>query len=360
MISLTKCASPDRWRRYTWAFTRAEARFAVPEDASYIYGFLNDYGRTFVIAETNFVDAGIGRKVPRELRYMGLTLAPDAQTAHPILYNTVDNTHRICQLSANAGASNVRETLFTEIPTQARNRFFQKAPFGLYFLPRSARFLDQVSTINLAGAIWDNTDRQRLMVALSHYCEALRVWRPNAAPMVMLHLYIAAEALTELALRGELARRNVSEIQLMSEYAISPEEYGAKSKLRGAVRRDVIFQGDAETYRKATDLSNGIEHGYASFQNIWAVPFECHKKTARYVREAILDLSGVADEHRTVLKNPRFTDPFENTEPPITRGRYGPLQRVDFREESYDPDIRSLKVDEAQGTFEVRFRDQHN
>src|SRR6202035_4616553 len=37
---------------------KAAARFAVPKDASYIYGFLNDFGRMFVIAETQYQDRG--------------------------------------------------------------------------------------------------------------------------------------------------------------------------------------------------------------------------------------------------------------------------------------------------------------
>ncbi len=350
---------------------RANARFAVPESASYVYGFRNDFGRTYTIAETNYEDYGIGRNVPGELCYFSLILCPDGiERAAVLLYEMTSYVHTACMLSANASADVLRETLVTEWPATARRRIYRQFPFDRPSLPQNGRFMDKESTIKLAGAIWGHSDRERIMAAAAHYQEALRHWREGAKPLVILHLYIGVEALSKAMLRWQLTVRNASEAELMEEYGIdgsAADAQEANEQLLRYIRRDFIFQGDGETYDVARRTSNGIEHGYEHFKKIWSVSFDVAVKTARYLRRAIVTLRGIAPNVAAVLNGEKFVDVCEHDPPPSfqawispgeTLGHRLPCEAaVDLRELEYTPMLSDMVVDDSRGSYQFVYRD---
>lgn len=287
---------------------KAAARFAVPENAAYIYGFLNDFGQMFVIAETRYENYETNSSVPKELRYFALTLCPPGiERASQILYQSVENVHTACILSANAGADTVHETLLTELHYGESKRFHRQTPFDeMPGLPRNGRFLDKLSTIKLASAIWGHPDRERLMVAAAHYREALRSWREGAKPLVLLHLYIAVEALTKTIIRHEMTTRPCNATELMIAFGVDPAEKSSMYRLQNRVAEDLIFQKDVATFTAARNASNGIEHGYAGFQEIWKEEFDIHRRLAQYVRSAIFSILPLSEEFKNVLLGPNF------------------------------------------------------
>ena len=85
------------------------------------------------------------------------------------------------------------------------------------------------------------------------------------------------------------------------------------------VRLNLIFKGDKETYDAVRRTSNSIEHGAASFADIWAVPFGAYEKVAKYVREAIFDLIDLDAESRAMLAGP-YSSVYVSPTPPIKQG----------------------------------------
>ena len=349
---------------------KAAARFAVPENAAFIYGFLNDFGRMFVIAETHFEERGVNLRVPRELRYFALTLCPPGiELASQVLYQGVDNVHTACMLSANAGADTVHETLITEFPYGEFKRFYRQMPFDvLPGLPRNGRFLDKVSTIKLASAIWGHPDRERLMVTAAHYREALRLWREGAKPLVLMHLYIAVEALTKVIIRHEMATRPCNEAELMVAFGVDPAEKSPMYRLQNRVSEDIIFKKDAATFKAARKASNGIEHGYAGFQDIWNMPFDVNRRTAQYVRSAMFSTLALDEESKDLLLGPNYAAVSEPQDPPSIQGCFGlkPLKRLgikpvaepgDWRALEYKPVLDQVIVYPDEVSYSFKYRD---
>ena len=349
---------------------KAAARFAVPKDASYIYGFLNDFGRMFVIAETQYQDRGANLSVPRELRYFGVTLCPPGiKTAAQVLYQSVNNVHTACMLGANAGADIVHETLVTEFPYGQFKRFYRQIPFDeLPALPRNGRFLDKISTIKLASALWSHPDRQRVMVTAAHYREALRLWREGAKPLVLLHLYIAVEALTKAVIRYETGRRKCTDGELMEAFDVDPSMKNAMYRLQNRVAEVMIFMNDAVTLGAARDVSNGIEHGYAGFEDIWKMTFDVNRSTAGYVRAALLSILDLDKEISEILLAPRYAEVCEPQDPPSIQGYFSikpptglaikPMaEPEDWRALDYKPVLEEMIVDSDAGSYRFKYRD---
>jgi ribosomal protein L37E len=324
---------------------RCDARFAVPEGESIIYGFLGPHGREFSVIQTRFDDVD-GVHVPRELMIFCLAIAADRETAHPYLYQIASQVLAAGQLSANAGSTVLRETYFSEFPFGKWTRFYREVPFeDIPRFPLGGRILDREHTLHMASRIWGSPERERLLLAINQYQEALRTWRQGSAPLLCIHLWMAVEALTDAVLRRELALRGCTELELMDAWNIPLDQHATcdncaayhaevttceacghtqlprrndrKYHLLARVRREVIFRGDAATYKAIHTLSNRIEHGSATFQEIWATPFANYERTGRYIREVIFDLIDLEAADRDVLGYAPYSTVYLPPDPPI-------------------------------------------
>lgn len=105
----------------------------------------------------------------------------------------------------------------------------------------------------------------RLSRAMLQYELALREWYVGSEWQALSHLYMAVETLTDLSLGRELARQEVTAQELATSAGIEisdPERPNWRNELKTWIRHEVIFSGDAETYRSAHKASDGIEHGF--------------------------------------------------------------------------------------------------
>jgi hypothetical protein len=327
---------------------RADAKFIVPDGAAFIYGFLGQLGREFTVIQTRHDDVN-GARVPRELIYFCVALHDSMESAAPYLYQIASHVHSICGLSANAGGSVIKETLLTEFPFAKWQRLSRKLSFSeVPQFPLGGRILDKDHTFRLAGMIWQHPERQRILLAVAQYEEALRTWRSGSSPLLCLYLWMAVEAITEAVLAAELIRRKVTITELMDELKIPHDQHsqcrqckavhseeticsscGAKQAptkndrryhLLAWVRRELIFKGDKEIYDAVRKTSNGIEHGSAMFSEIWAVDLAVYDKTARYIREAIFNLIDFPSDSVSVLGAAPYSSVYESPEPPRQLG----------------------------------------
>ncbi|MDD7965895.1 hypothetical protein [Actinomycetospora lemnae] len=84
------------------------------------------------------------------------------------------------------------------------------------------------------------------------------------------------------------------------------------------IRRRVLFQGNDQAYREAKKASDGFEHGYLDFETIKQYSATHHTAVAHYVRNAIIQFSGLADPLASRLLSPRFSRPL----PSIPMAKY--------------------------------------
>ena len=368
---------------------RSNARFAVPDGGALIYGYLGQFGRSFTVIQTRHEDVD-GVRVPRELIYFCLSLAESREVAAPYLYQTAAHVHSICCLSANAGSTVIQETLFTEFPFAEWRRFTRQFPFSeIPTYPLGGRFVAREETLRLAGKIWEHAHRERLLLAISQYEEALRLWRPGSAPLLCLHLWMAAESITEVVLEKILAEKGCAIDELADFYKIPhtqqskckacgheheqivvcpacsavqpPTKNDRKYHVRARVRREVIFQGDKTTYDTIRNTSDGIEHGAGTFADIWNVDFGIYEKTAKYLRQAIFNIVELETAERDVLDAAPFEAVYLAPRPPEKQDFSKPIMSYDITTPKQDwyafftPKIVAVEISEDKRGFLLRY-----
>ncbi len=368
---------------------RANSRFAIPDGGAYIYGFLGQYGRSFTVIQTRYDDVG-GVRVPRELIYFCLSLAESREAAAPYLYQTAAHVHAICSLSANAGSTVIQETLFTEFPFAQWKRFTRQFPFSdVPAYPLGGRFLAKEETLKLGGKMWEHPQRERLLLALSQYEEALRTWRRGSGPLLCLHLWMAVESISEIVLEKVLAEKCCTMDQLADFFDIPytqqskckmcgheheqivlcpacnasqpPTKNDRKYHVRARIKREVIFKGDKATYDTIRHTSDGIEHGSGKFADIWNVDFSVYEKTAQYFREAIFDIVALEAPERSVLDAAPFNAVYRVPRPPEQQDFGKPIDPYDIATKKqdwyafYTPNFVAIEATDGGRGFVVRY-----
>jgi hypothetical protein len=142
-------------------------------------------------------------------------------------------------------------------------------------------------------------DSPRVSRALRQYELALQEWYVGGEWLALNHLWIAAENLTKAVIRKTVASRGISEEDLAHEFGLvtdDPKQPRWKDLLGAGVRQEIIFTGDAETYKAAKDASDGLEHGSWELDKVAAHALKSADKTFRYVRRTIVDLLGLPQE----------------------------------------------------------------
>jgi hypothetical protein len=90
------------------------------------------------------------------------------------------------------------------------------------------------------------------------------------------------------------------------------------------VRREFIFQGDADCYKQAKDASDGFEHGYLGVDRLFELSQQARTKTATYVRTCLLELVGLHSDAKAKLLSQPFSEPLGHW--PLIKYLRGTLQ----------------------------------
>jgi hypothetical protein len=135
----------------------------------------------------------------------------------------------------------------------------------------------------------------------------LRHSTPGNETMAVAHFFIGMEALTPIARRREMDRTGLSADDLAASWDLDQTR-----KLDAEVRRRILFRGDDATASKARQASDGLEHSFLDFAKVRELAEEVVAKTARYLREAILDYSDLDETHRATLKSSPFERPLRS------------------------------------------------
>jgi hypothetical protein len=170
-----------------------------------------------------------------------------------------------------------------------KRRFFQNLALATNPSERRARPLERSSALRMLGCLGGNSDRDRIVRASRHYWLALGHMQPGAEHLALAHLYMGVEALTKVALTQHMQRETMDAAGLADAWGLSSKERERLThSLEVHARRECIFAGDTETYTRAKDASDGFEHGYLAFDEVWALASQVRTKTAQHLRNALL------------------------------------------------------------------------
>jgi len=216
------------------------------------------------------------------------------------------NLTPLIALSANAPIKNMQpELAFETTEGITRREYFQQFLLPERFYPYRPRIVNGPATRDLLLSVTASPHSERLLRAAAQYFHALQEWGPGQEIMALVHLYIAVEVLTPVALREYLAQYRIEKEQLAESWGVDINQ------LDSEVRRRLIFEGDGDTYLKVRKASDGFEHGFLDFHTIHATALDLRENTARYVRRAILKLARVPDGTIETLSKHPYAKPFQ-------------------------------------------------
>jgi hypothetical protein len=283
-------------------------------------------GPARVIFATRLLDAGLNLPIPGDLWAEVSGHASNMQDAIDIYVNVALRFMSILALSANAAVDPVKfELAFDVDPRVSDHEFRQNVmlPPDQDFTERPRRRIDSEATTAMIKNLTEHPDRDRIWRAIDHYALALADWRFGHELVALEHLVVGMETLTKVAIRHHARATGETEEGLQKSLGIKSPETSAEMcakcavRLRGqvqyefysAVRREKLFKSDAETFRRAKEVSDGIEHGYSAFEAVYDDAKHACLPTASYLRTAILDLLGIDESLKRRLLEPRYAEP---------------------------------------------------
>lgn len=289
----------------------ADARFRDESLPLRVRAVPTRVGPVDLVFRTRYADEGFSTAVPRELWIdaRGAATAEASLTEVISAYaNAAAGFLPMIALSANAWVGDLEPKLaYDATPGSSERDYFQSfVPEVRGTLPPTRRVVNPQVTVAMLSAIWEHQDRDRLVRAGAQYALALAHWYPGREIMTLAHLYIGMEALTPVVLKRELERQPLTAEELAASWGVENAKLGAE------VRRRVLFRGDTETAKKARDARNGFTHSFLDFTKVRELAQDVTDATARYLREAIFELSGVAEATRVVLTSHPFDRPLRS------------------------------------------------
>jgi hypothetical protein len=242
---------------------------------------------------THYENIGMAGPLPRQLmaevRVTGGTF-PEAVAAAE---QTVNNLSPLMSLACNVLVPEFQLKLAYETTAGATQRYFKQwfydEPSSLLpLLP--GRVLDAQGVFSVIDHVMQDSEGERIHRACVQYQEALRAWLPQRELRAVMHLFMAAEALTKPLLRHECKHRSLDETALCAEWGIE------KARLDGEVRRRLIFHEDRDCYKTIKKVSDGVEHAFLGFREAHQLAAGCRDGAGLHIRRCILEFLHLAPE----------------------------------------------------------------
>jgi hypothetical protein len=213
-------------------------------------------------------------------------------------------------LAANATIAPLEAELAYETTPGVEDReFFQR------FVPDDEiSYADRVvpidATAALLSSIARHEQRDRIIRSISQYSEALQRWEHGNELLVLAHLFMGVEAIKRACWRAEIKRRSITKEVLAAEWCFQSDgRLKIDEFLDREARLRLVFKGDAKHHRIAKDVSDSFEHGFANGGDLFKPAASALVPAATYLREAIIDLLDLPEEHRLKLLSDKYRDP---------------------------------------------------
>jgi len=229
--------------------------------------------------------------------------------------NTMAGYVHAIALATNAASEDVRPRFFGDVTPERRDRCFLQfaSQFNHIAVPTETRLIDPTAALSLHEALHsqEESKRDRLVRALQQYVFALRYWTPTTKAMAVVHAFMGAEALVDVAKRSTglddnaLAEKHKKECGSKA----SPGTNDVRNGAGAFARRHVIFHGDIVAHNAAKRISDGFEHGFGEYDELRTLAEEHAAAIVGHVRKAIIELSGVNGPDGATLLEERFITP---------------------------------------------------
>lgn len=139
--------------------------------------------------------------------------------------------------------------------------------------------------------------------AALQYAEGLHYWRAGSELMVVEHLFMAAEVVSQVVVRRHCAATGLRRAQLAEAWGLDKVQ-----ELEASIRARCVF-GDRTLAKDVRKVSDGLEHGYRSFPQLQSDAARVRDIAAVKVREAILNLLSLGSATQDVLSKGPFDTP---------------------------------------------------
>jgi len=257
---------------------------------------------------TPYVDEGYGTRIPRGVECAVRGKAPSLEEAMSVLGNVGAYIAPVIALSANAAVSDGVVWLAYDVsPDVDRHPYYQLYMEPDRSLPSSKRRVDVEAAVHLLRAVIGHPDSNLLSAAMGHYQVALNHLKPGQEILVLAHLYMAADTLTNAAIRWLYIENEVPH----GDKTRLARALGVKGEaLRDTVRELVVFEGDAECYKVVKEASDGFEHGFMPLDQIRSRALIMRDQTIAHLRSAILTIARLDDVVRAQLMDRPFDFPY--------------------------------------------------
>lgn len=269
---------------------RASARLVIDQGNAIVFNASSDFGPIRLRIFTNHVDEGHDVAVPRELIIQANGPAPSLRQA-------VSEFHRIARpfpdllaFCANAHVALLEPHLAWDDTDGEPERDFMEVYLrderGLPLTGRRLKLPATRAVLTLTSQLND-AEASAFIGVLSRYGVALSHWHLGGETAAFTYLWFSVEALAKLIVSRELNAGRTPE-QVADEHGM-PRKGGVRVRnLEAYIRREVIFEGNLDTYQDAYDASNDLEHASAPLREIHDRTSAVAPKVFSILRGAIL------------------------------------------------------------------------
>ncbi|MEJ2147802.1 MAG: hypothetical protein P8020_22020 [Acidobacteriota bacterium] len=246
-----------------------------------ITDFPGPAGALTLVLQTRYLDLGLGTDFPGQM-WVEVRGPADGLDSALGFANAALDVVPLLSFGVNAGIGIPKvELAFENTSGKEKREFFQQ------FVPEERTpGVSRKVRVEPIGAliqqVMQHPEFERLYRAITQYSLALLNWDGGKGILATAHLYMGVEALTPVVRRRLCRERGAENEQLATALGVTIQE------LDPTIRKELIFQGDNDCYQDAKAASDGFEHGFRSFPDIRTLGEPVRKKTADYLRTAIL------------------------------------------------------------------------
>lgn len=289
---------------------RAASNMLIREGETISVNFILDGNPIQLAFRTRYLNLGFSSNVPGDLWLDAQGSEETLDLAAARFTNAGRTIGEIISIATNAAIAPIEaEVIFETTPGKSSRQYLQR--FVAAEKPAlTSRFVNISATVELIEKIATHTERARLLLGITHYCEALRTWRMGNEVPAISHLFVGAEAMKVVCLRQELQRTNLTRDQLAHHWGFDINRSMTKDQyleLNAQIR--LVFNNDYEVYKTVKKISDAVEHGLETFGSLYQPAGRNLVLTAKYLRESIMRTSSISDAHFNILMGQKFDKP---------------------------------------------------
>jgi len=274
-------------------------------DPLFLSQFPTRFGRADIVIKTRLTQlSGFSKPVPMGLMAEVCGEGPSMDEALQEFSRTVQSICPVFVLIGNSPIEDMTPELGYDASTEVTEReyFQQMLPEEALLIVERRRIASKLA-LSVLRAMLEHPDSERMRRAAGQYYQAMRNWEPGQKTLALAHIWMGIEALTPVALKRVLSEEGLDRSGVIAKWQVDAKSLDAE------VRKRVLMRGDEESYRLAKAASDGFEHGYLGFDEIFAHADVVRDKAAHYLRAAIIELLDLEASDAAVLTSDLYAKP---------------------------------------------------